>query len=272
MPKQSLVLCALSAVIALTAGVAAAVRTPERPASASIRAVASAAPSAAPVAANPEVAVAPLATRAPSAVAAAPVAAACPSWTKVPSPGRYVYSVVTKATGEPDENDEETRRIFDNGGTACARRQVIDDADVTWTQEGLVLVRSEECDWQPDILDLKAPLAAGATWSADSTCSHTEEGETLSIRHAEQVKVLEFRPKAVVRAGTTAAWVLQRTITVTFSGFGESHSTTSVDTELFSPEHGLVIAYDSTTKGTDPEDGDYVISMHRELTSFSPEP
>jgi hypothetical protein len=146
--------------------------------------------------------------------------------------GTYRYHVGVKS---PDGDDEEdtTFKVEDLAAAASGARQRNTLAtsqgdqvtDVSWRAAGLYFDRqtfnvaggTTECDWNPDVLAVMAPLALNRTWSGKGHCStvaHTQFGAIpLELDVAITGKVVGAE-RVLVGTEPVDVWVVTGTLEV----------------------------------------------------------
>lgn len=217
---------------------------------------------------------------APSTTTAAPLPppedlgpATDPGPTKPPRAGVYRY----RAQSGGSENEARTT-VENKGTTDAGTNQVLSQrggeidssSDAVWRSDGLILLRSSfsfgqttgECDWDPDFLQLKLPLAKGVAWQMKSSCMVTGFGPSpLLLERTLDAKVVDLRRVRV--AGTAVdVWVLESTDHIEIAG----RVIRQTGTASFSPRHGVVVS-SSGTATTDGRSVDYAT----EIKNLDPE-
>lgn len=207
-----------------------------------------------------------------------PLSSRQPGPTSPPAPGRYRYRVTS------GEESGELRVTVESRGLASGEvRQLVTveggtggpvASDVVWRPTGAFVLRSRfgayqaDCDWEPDTLGLKLPLAKGAAWSVDSSCtSSTPQGGTARFRREASYSVVDTT-RITVAGDAVDVWVIKatETLTGTIGTATESSQflTEEEETRYFSPRHGLAVRVVSTG----PDGGQ---ASTRELVSLRPE-
>ncbi len=236
-------------------------------------AVATTAPAASLTPAPPSAAASPTASAAPQATATpAPTSAPTGGLSQAvpPKPGSYRYRETSGG-----ETSEQTLRITDKG----AGRQTEEDGEVTsevaWRDDGKYIVETTftaqqggfRCDWDPDVLEYKFPLASGATWRIKNTCT-VAQGFSIEIDSTSRVTGSE---KTSAAGQTVDTWIVHSEGTLTFrTPQGSSKQNLTAD-DRFSPAHGLSVHVSETIRGPDPATGENVNeSSTRELLNLTP--
>ena len=168
----------------------------------------------------------------------------------VPRAGLYRY----KASDSRGER-ETTTKIEDRAPTgAPERRQLVTirgegfdtDNEVSWRGDGVYVLSTiitfgenkGTCDWNPDTVQLKLPLAKGTTWESASTCNMTGIGPTpIPLNRKLTGKLLEVR-RIRVAGQVVDVWAIEATEHLD----GGGQNVDRVGTTLFSPKHGVVVS------------------------------
>jgi hypothetical protein len=170
-----------------------------------------------------------------------------------PKAGTYRYKV-----SGGDGEKETTTVITDTGSSGSERRQQVKlrggdldaDNDVAWRPDGVFVLSTVitfgqskgTCDWNPDTVQLKLPIAAGTTWESASTCNMTGLTPTpIPVSRKVTGKVLELR-RVRIAGQAVDVWAIEGT--ERFEGGGQSGEKRGV--ALFSPKHGIVVSESGT--------------------------
>lgn len=269
---QERVALAIASVIAVVAIVFAAVGVPGADDDSEL-AVTTASPVATAAATTaPATGVALTPTRVP-ATPAAPTQralAAAPGSTVPPKPGAYRYRESSESG-----TTEETVRYADRGG---GRQTESDDdamSEIAWRDDGKFVLETTfgqppegfRCDWNPDVLEYKLPLATGSSWEIKASCS-PGQGLTISIDARSEVVGSE---RIRVAGEDVDTWVVRSQGTLTFQTPQGTSTQKVTSDDRFSPKHGLSVRSSETTEGTDPMTGQNVRdSSRREILNLSP--
>jgi hypothetical protein len=191
--------------------------------------------------------------------------------------GTYRYKVTTS----DGKTTDATTQVEDKGTSGGETRLLVklrgqgldSDNDVAWRADAVyVLVSTFQfgnnkatCDWNPDAVQLKLPVAAGTTWESSSSCSFTVGTTPVTVVRKTTGKILELR-RVKVAGQVVDVWAIEGTEHVEFAGGVIDGSGTS----LFSPKHGLVVKSDSTMKGSGPQ-GAQEGSASMEIQNLDPE-
>ena len=179
----------------------------------------------------------------------------------VPRAGSYRY----KATDSRGER-ETTTKIEDRPPTGSPeRRQLVTirgdgfdtDNEVSWRGDGVYVLSTVitfgdnkgTCDWNPDTVQLKLPIAKGTSWESSSTCQMTGIGPTpIPLNRKLTGKFLEVR-RVRIAGQVIDVWAIEATEHL--DGGGQSGD--RVGTVLFSPKHGVTVSQTgkaTTSQGT----------------------
>jgi len=208
---------------------------------------------------------------APAPATAAPAAAEGPGGTVPSKPGAYRYREVSDG-----ETTEETVRITDRGGGRQTEAETDFSSEVAWRSDGKYILESTfgqppqgfRCDWNPDVLEYKLPLAQGTSWRAAQSCT-AAQGFTIEFDSASRVTGAE---RVRVAGQDVDTWVIRSEGTLTFRTPQGSSTQNLTSDNHFSPEHGLSVKSTETVEGPDPSTGDDVNETStREILNLTPD-
>ena len=177
---------------------------------------------------------------------------------RAPAPGTYHYSGGSAGAG-PARADVVVTVEADGSGRGLVHQIMtlpFGEAgalrtNVVWSATGMSWQHSEvqaaglapTCDWMPATTEYRFPLAVGATWSTDSSCTGSVLGQSATIHRVEQARVTGTA-EATVGAAKIPVWVIERTTTITTSTTvqrGQSRTEQTITIEHFSPDRGLFV-------------------------------
>jgi hypothetical protein len=183
-----------------------------------------------------------------------------------PRPGVYRYRVQARG-----DTAEATTTVEDKGSDNFGRNQVVSmkgggfdsTSDVSWRSNSVVVSRStftfgetrSECDWDPDFVQARLPLANGVAWQSTSSCATTFAGTPVVIKRALTAKVVDLR-RVRIAGQPVDAWVIEVADRFDFAG----RVIEQQGLRLFSPKHGLVVSESGKVTFGGPEgnqSGDY---------------
>jgi hypothetical protein len=216
------------------------------------------APSEAPTTTAATTAATPATTAAPSEDLGPP---GDPGPATVPRPGTYRY----KATDSEGERQTSTKIEDRPPSGAPERRQLYTirgegfdtDNEIAWRGDGVFVLSTVitfgqnkgTCDWNPDTVQLKLPIAKGASWESSSTCQMTGFGATpIPLNRKITGKFLEVR-RIRVAGQVVDVWAIEGTEHL--DGAGQVVDRSGIT--LFSPKHGVQVSASgkvTTTQGT----------------------
>ena len=189
---------------------------------------------------------------------AAPAAGPVPATGTPPKLGTYVYDV----TFNGKQSTRRTTIAADgtsSAGTKLAERASSGSATATqhviWTKDAKSLAETDssqgsnrfDCDWNPDMIEYKFPLAKGAHWSQSTSCTVTYGGAKITSKVHNDATVRDSGQVTV--AGTTVkVWIIDTTITNTSSDGTHTSSGSVKRTTQFAPEIGLPVRYTEVGK------------------------
>lgn len=214
----------------------------------------------------------PAVTTVPTSTAPAATAAATPN-PEGPSPdatppkvGVYTYEETTNG-----ETEDTTLRIADAGSGRQEEETDDGTAEVQWRDEGKYILTAEfggfECDFEPDILEIKLPLKKGSSWSFDGKCEPFQ-GIVVKFKGSSKVTGTEKRTVGDTRVET---WVIESKGEVSTDTPQGSFDMKITGSERFDPEHGLFVYSKGTAEGEDPSSGENVKeSTTSRLKSLTP--
>jgi hypothetical protein len=182
-----------------------------------------------------------------------------------PAPGKYRFKLTTSMSGKEPSSREVKAEVMDVSSNPTELRQKVffttdeggGEREEVW-QAGGMMVLSEsletrgqkfQCDWEPDILELKLPLKVGQEWNTDSSCTMQGQGVTAQRHRTAKVRVTEIGSSQVA-GQTVEVYVINETMTETF-GFGTSSSTIETETTTqFASKLGLGVRVSQKGKST----------------------
>ncbi len=232
---------------------------------------------------------APSSSASPSTVAGAPAttlaplpppedlgAAEDPGPTTPPRPGTYRYRF--RGSGEERET---TTSVESKGTNDLGTNQVITQkgggfdstSDVSWRKDSVILLKSVftfgqsrgECDWEPDFVQAKLPLAKGLTWQSKSSCTVTGFGAPIVVTRTLDARVGDLRRVRIV-GRSVDVWTIEGTDRIELAGRVIEQAGTS----LFSPKHGLNVSSSGKATVSGP-DGNQSSDYSTELLNLDPE-
>jgi hypothetical protein len=204
-------------------------------------------------------------------------AAADPGPAKPPRAGAYRYKVTTS----DGKTSDATTQVEDKGTANGETKQVVklrgqgfdSDNDVAWRADAVYVLVSNlqygenhfTCDWNPDAIQLKLPVAAGTTWESSTSCTFTFGTTPVTVVRKTTWKIVELR-RIKVAGQVVDVWAIDGTEHIEFAGNVIEGSGTS----LFSPKHGLVVKSDTTMKGSSAQ-GTQEGTASMEIQNLDPE-
>ena len=192
----------------------------------------------------------------------------------VPRAGTYRYTL------RDDRGEREaTTTVEDLPPTAPERRQrfllrgedIDTENDIAWRRDGVYVLSSVivfgqsrgTCDWEPDTVQLRLPLAKGTTWESTSTCSMTGLTPTpIPVSRTVTGKILELR-RVRIGGQVVDVWAIEGTDR--FEGGGQGGEKRLV--ALFSPKHGVVVS----ETGTKPAQDGRVVEYRKDIQNLDPQ-
>jgi hypothetical protein len=199
-----------------------------------------------------------------------PAAPAGPGQSAPPAPGLYRYRQTTTGTdGKAKESERTTTatRVGQDGDdlvervtapftTGSGESSAV--ALVGWGPKGVTarewVVRlyggSFTCDWQPDYQQYPAQLAAGASWSFETTCTGKVQGGQLdgmdaTMRQKGTRKVTGTKTEQVGGRGVET-WTVTGVLDLELAAAGLGGITRTEGTEQYAPSLGLPTSSDTT--------------------------
>ena len=125
-----------------------------------------------------------------------------------------------------------------------------------------------DCDWEPDVVEFRFPLATGLEWANDARCKITVASGTADARQTDTAKVTGTE-QVDVGGEKVVVWVIERTRKSEFVGGGNTVIRETVSRELFAPSHGLVVLVTGTETLTEPNKTTKA-KTHLELDKLTP--
>lgn len=203
-------------------------------------------------------------------------AAEDPGPTTPPRPGTYRY----KFRGGGEER-ETTTTVESKGTNDLGTNQVVSQkgggfdstSDVSWRKDSVVILKSVftfgqsrgECDWEPDFVQAKLPLAKGVTWQSKSSCTVTGFGAPIVVTRTLDAKVGDLR-RVKIAGRAVDVWVIEGADRIELAGRVIEQAGSS----LFSPKHGLNVSSSGKATVSGP-DGNQSSDYSTELLNLDPE-
>jgi hypothetical protein len=208
------------------------------------------------------IATSPSTTTAPSAAPAARELAATaePPANRPPKAGAYRL----RATFD-GEARELTATVEDRGADGPVVKQLITletqegtiANDFEWRPDGAYATRSKltfgsvtaDCDWNPDLLQVRLPLRKGVEYTADSSCATSVFGQPATIKATSRAKVMDAK-RVEVPAGTFDVWVIEGSSTLTFTSPQATITQEETSTTWYAPGIGSTVRESGTAKAS----------------------
>ena len=199
-----------------------------------------------------------------------------PGPTTPPRPGTYRY----RFRGRGEER-ETTTSVENKGTNDLGTNQVIaqkgggfdSTSDVSWRRDSVVILKSVftfgqsrgECDWEPDFVQAKLPLAKGTAWQSKSSCTITGFGAPIVVTRTLDAKVVDLR-RVRIAGRIVDVWAIEENDRIELAGRVIEQAGTS----LFSPKHGLGVSSSGKATVSGP-DGSQSSDYSSELLNLDPE-
>lgn len=164
-------------------------------------------------------------------------------------------------------------RVEDGGRDAAETRQTVSrkgggfdaTSDLSWRPDGVYVLKtvfvlaggSRQCDWDPDVLRSRLPLAAGVSWEARSSCTFEGIGPTplvLTYRSTGRVAGVQ---RVRVAGEVLDVWAVEETESFDFGG----RTVDNVTTTLASPRHGLIVKSSTRTRDSGAGESSYDLDL-----------
>ena len=179
----------------------------------------------------------------------------------VPRAGTYRYKSTdaegerqtsTKIEDRPPTGTPERRQLYTIRGEGFDT-----DNEISWRGDGVHVLSTVitfgqnkgTCDWNPDTVQLKLPIAKGASWESSSSCQMTGFGATpIPLNRKITGKFLEVR-RVRVAGQVVDVWAIEGTEHL--DGAGQVVDRAGIT--LFSPKHGVQVSSSgkvTTSQGT----------------------
>lgn len=152
---------------------------------------------------------------------------------------------------------------------------------VVWRADGLYLDKTSgssgegmggDCDWDPDVLVLKLPLAVGSGWVSDSSCSGESPYGPYTVK-AHFESAVTGTARMAVGAQEVDVWVIETKqhldISAEYQGQQFNITQDSTSKRFFAPEHGISVREETESTAGTPT-GQRSRSTVRQLRSLSP--
>ena len=96
------------------------------------------------------------------------------------------------------------------------------------------------CSYAPEVVWLQLPLAAGAHWQGQSSCSYEADGAPVRVVQSTAARVVTAASTSV-GGGRVFCWVIERDVVTTAATGGTTATSETRTTDLFAPAWGLVV-------------------------------
>ena len=191
---------------------------------------------------------------------AAPASGTVPATGSPPKNGTYTYNVTfngnhsTRRTTISTESKTSTatkQSESASSGSASAVQHVI------WTKDAKYLAETVssqgpnrfDCDWKPDMIEYKFPLAKGAHWSQTTSCTVTfGAAKVTSTVHNDAT--VRGSGQVTIAGTTVKVWIIETKITNTSSDGTHTSSGSATRMTQFAPDVGLAVRYTETGKSS----------------------
>ncbi|MEX0875758.1 MAG: hypothetical protein WD646_00805 [Actinomycetota bacterium] len=185
----------------------------------------------------------------------------------MPRAGVYTY----KETGD-GRFTRSSRRISDNGPGKQREGQGDIVTDVNWKATGKYIAKltfgNIECNFEPDILEIKLPLAAGSAWDIDGDCD-IAPGVSMEFSGTSRVTGTE---RLSIGGTLVDTWKLRSSARITVNAGGDTSEQHITSDDHFAPAAGLYVRSTTKTTGSDPFTGEPSDSTTvEELESLTPQ-
>jgi hypothetical protein len=180
----------------------------------------------------------------------------------VPAPGRYMYSTGTTQNAvrafdvheDAGQTGNDIVHLFTWIDRDSAERSV-----VTWRPDSRVLDREQKatpdeqgdlnagpvCDWEPDVVELRLPLAVGQSWSNTVSCvmdgTKRERTTTAKVTATDTL---------TVEGEQVPVMVIERVVTDVQRLAIGPFTTKTTTTESYSPHYGIIVKATGTIEQT----------------------
>lgn len=197
-----------------------------------------------------------------------------PGPTVPPRAGTYRYRYL-----QGGQESTSVTRVEDRGRVGDEIRQVVTrqgggldtTSDLSWRPDGAYVTKtvftlggaSRSCDWEPDVLRSRLPLAVGVSWEARSSCTLEGIGPTPLVLGYQSTGRVTALKRVRVAGQTVDVWAIEETERFDFGG----RTVDNVSTTLASPRHGIIVK--STTRSRDSAAGESGYEL--ELVNLDPE-
>jgi hypothetical protein len=222
---------------------------------------------------------APAVTAAPAGASSAPSGAAKPA-TRITPPKEGTYRYKQTSDGQ---TSTVTLEIEDKGSgkqseTQSDGSQGAVTADVEYRPDGKYDTKSTfgeppqgfTCDWKPDLLEARFPIAAGQTWDVKSSCTSTVGAASITITVNGKATV-RGSERATVGGTPVDVWVGHFEGTINFKTPQGNFSQKVTSDDRISPKYGVTVRSTETSEGTNPQTGqEQKTKATRELVSLTP--
>ena len=189
---------------------------------------------------------------------------------KRPRPGTYRYRERTDG-----ETADANLEVADRGTGRQSEEQDGVRADIIWSEESKLIDKITfgtppqgfECDFAPNIAELKFPLKVGAMWNMQGKCK-AAAGITVAFTGSSRVTDLT---KRTVDGTVVDTWRMLTKAKITFSTPQGSFAQDVESDAYLAPHYGVYVYSTDKMSGTDPTTGEKTNETSvKELLSLNP--
>lgn len=190
-----------------------------------------------------------------------------------PRPGVYKQRATTTSNGSTTTSDLTVTIENEASKPELTQRVTISTdkgssvSELAWRPDAVMLLsntfgsgaNASTCKWAPAIESMPTSMAAGTTWSSDSTCSMSAYGRTETMHETMQAKIL--RLERISEAGRVIdCWVASRTVHIEGAGV-YPFTVDTTTTDWFTPKYGEIAKSETDTKSSGTSNGQTTTSQ-----------
>lgn len=191
-----------------------------------------------------------------------------PGPTVPPRPGTYRYryrqggqeSISFTVVEDRGRVGEETRQVISRKGGGLETT-----SDLSWRPDGAYVLKtvfalgggSRDCDWNPDVLRSRLPLAIGVAWEARSSCTFEGIGPSPLVLSYQSTGRVTAVQRVRVAGEVLAVWAIEETEHFDFGGRTVDNTTTT----LASPRHGVIVKSSTRTRDSGAGEATYELEL-----------
>ncbi len=201
--------------------------------------------------------------------------------TRATRPGTYRYHSKWTSTGGsqgPQQQESDiSSRVATTSETPQEVRQTLEFEgylfEVVWRSDSITVPKTTiggaECNWEPDLLQAALPIRKGGSWTTDTSCTASYQGQQARTEFHQDSRVTGTEQIQIAGA-TLDAFVIERTSVVNTTFGVNTYKQEKTTKEWWSVKHAITLRSSEREKVTTTE-GQYDTTTELELLNIAPE-